>query len=263
MAAFLGLSVAQFMERHVRTVPDPREGPGKGEPRLALAEYPDGRCALLEGRNECRVYGVRPMLCRAFPYWPSVLGGGEGLERARATCPGLVVRPPEDQRRSALARFDALVAACEDAWAAESGRFHSDSTCTRPAAEDGEHFVRGLEAEWVLARADPPVETALRVGDCPWRSGAPSFDSGAEHSHSVGEIAHRCAAGPGRPLACRLRAHFRGRPEREEHAAVLVAELERLVKELDWPSSYGRLFEEIASRTQGNDVAEAKGSGVT
>lgn len=33
----------------------------------------DGRCALLDENNHCRVYATRPTQCRTYPYWPEIL----------------------------------------------------------------------------------------------------------------------------------------------------------------------------------------------
>jgi hypothetical protein len=58
MAAFLGLSECDFIERHTRLRPD-RRG-------LALQDAPDGACILLAG-GDCRVQPVKPQQCRDFP----------------------------------------------------------------------------------------------------------------------------------------------------------------------------------------------------
>ena len=61
--------------------------------RLSLREGANGACCLLEGLSECSVYDARPDQCRSFPYWPSILAGGEALGEAAAYCPGLEVLP--------------------------------------------------------------------------------------------------------------------------------------------------------------------------
>ena len=64
MAAALEMSQEAFRQRHVRTVPDPRE---PGAVREALRERHEGeggRCTLLEGNNHCSVYSARPRHCQ-------------------------------------------------------------------------------------------------------------------------------------------------------------------------------------------------------
>lgn len=59
IAAFLGLSVAEFTERYTRLTGD-RQG-------LSLVERTDECCIFLSGMNECEIYSVRPQQCRGFP----------------------------------------------------------------------------------------------------------------------------------------------------------------------------------------------------
>ena len=58
MAAFLGVSELDFIERYTRLRPD-RRG-------LALAGCAGGACIFLAGRD-CRVQPVKPQQCRDFP----------------------------------------------------------------------------------------------------------------------------------------------------------------------------------------------------
>ncbi len=85
LAQSLSLSPEAFRRRFVRTVPCPRTG----VLREALTERLDGRCALLEGHNECGVYSARPEHCRRFPFWSSISNDPAAFERALELCPGL------------------------------------------------------------------------------------------------------------------------------------------------------------------------------
>lgn len=72
MAAHLGMSTDEFIQRYTQLRPD-RLG-------LALLEKPNGECVLLDG-VDCRVHPVKPRQCRTFPsewYVP------EFAERCRA-----------------------------------------------------------------------------------------------------------------------------------------------------------------------------------
>lgn len=58
LAAFLGLTEHEFIQRHTRLAED-RQG-------LALEEKPNRDCVFLVGRD-CRVQPVKPQQCRDFP----------------------------------------------------------------------------------------------------------------------------------------------------------------------------------------------------
>lgn len=59
IAAFLGMTEAEFIERETEVAPD-RKG-------LILKSCPDGACAWLMDDNLCRINPVKPDKCRTFP----------------------------------------------------------------------------------------------------------------------------------------------------------------------------------------------------
>ena len=68
------MSEADFIANETNLAPD-RKG-------LVLKDRPDGVCAMLDERNRCRIYPVRPEKCRTFPYeWTN--------EGSATYCPGL------------------------------------------------------------------------------------------------------------------------------------------------------------------------------
>ena len=74
IAAHLGLREADFIANETDIAPD-RKG-------LVLKDRPDGACVMLDERNRCRIYPVRPEKCRTFPYeWVN--------EESSSYCPGL------------------------------------------------------------------------------------------------------------------------------------------------------------------------------
>ena len=74
IADFLGLDEKDFVENETALAPD-RKG-------LVLLDRPDGACAMLDEKNQCRIYPVRPEKCRTFPYeWTN----SDSLDY----CPGL------------------------------------------------------------------------------------------------------------------------------------------------------------------------------
>ena len=58
VAAFLGLSEDEFVQKHTR-LNQHRTG-------LSLLEHPDGTCVWLDGMD-CRLQAVKPAQCRGFP----------------------------------------------------------------------------------------------------------------------------------------------------------------------------------------------------
>src|SRR6185437_15584358 len=81
LAAFLGLSEKDFVERHTRLRND-RTG-------LALKERDDHSCIFLEG-NSCLVHAVKPQQCQEFPnHWANLLWGKVSVETMRRDYPML------------------------------------------------------------------------------------------------------------------------------------------------------------------------------
>lgn len=74
MAAHLGVGEDDFIGRFADIAADRRS--------LVLKDRADGACVMLGDDNRCRVYPVRPKMCRTFPYeWINVNSYGY--------CPGL------------------------------------------------------------------------------------------------------------------------------------------------------------------------------
>jgi Fe-S-cluster containining protein len=83
MAEFLGLSPAEFECGYVWD---------KYETR-SLRELENLDCVFLEsdegGGARCALYSVRPLQCRTFPFWPSLLGDKSVWDRYASSCPGM------------------------------------------------------------------------------------------------------------------------------------------------------------------------------
>jgi Fe-S-cluster containining protein len=60
IAAFLGMSTDEFMERYTRLTEDRQ--------RLSLVEKPDHACIFLDDESGCEINDVKPRQCRDFPY---------------------------------------------------------------------------------------------------------------------------------------------------------------------------------------------------
>ena len=74
IAAFLGMSEQEFIDRETEIAPD-RKG-------LVLKSRSDESCVYLTDDNRCQIHPVKPDKCRTFPYeWTN--------EESSTYCPGL------------------------------------------------------------------------------------------------------------------------------------------------------------------------------
>jgi len=75
--------------------------------RLSLRELDDGgrvlvsaadeRCIFLDSDGGCRVSPVRPLQCRAYPFWPELVNSATAWQRESRRCEG-INRGPEVAR---------------------------------------------------------------------------------------------------------------------------------------------------------------------
>ena len=88
MAAALNMGCEEFAGIFCRWI-----SVGNGLAHLSLKEKSNFDCVLWtinagEGGG-CSVYNERPLQCRAFPFWPSMLASRESWEAAAGDCPGM------------------------------------------------------------------------------------------------------------------------------------------------------------------------------
>lgn len=60
--------------------------------RYSLTEKPNGDCVFLQargGQRTCRIYPVRPLQCRTWPFWTINLKSPQAWAEAGQTCPGI------------------------------------------------------------------------------------------------------------------------------------------------------------------------------
>jgi len=99
--AHLQLSSGWFRRRYLRRL-------ATGE--LVAASGGEGRCVFLRPDGRCRVYPVRPLQCRTYPFWPEVAGSAAAWKREARRCEGIdrgaVVAPGRIRRalRACLAQ---------------------------------------------------------------------------------------------------------------------------------------------------------------
>ena len=59
------------------------------EGEQVLAAGADERCIFLDAEGKCRVYAVRPVQCRTYPFWPELVGSAGAWNREARRCEGI------------------------------------------------------------------------------------------------------------------------------------------------------------------------------
>jgi len=76
----LGVSLAWFRRRYLTRTP---------EDEVVLASDKQGRCTFLGADNGCRIYRVRPLQCRTYPFWPETMASQAAWRREAKRCEGV------------------------------------------------------------------------------------------------------------------------------------------------------------------------------
>ena len=86
LGSALNMGYEEFTVAYCRWVPM-----ANGICRLSLKEKANYDCVFWSmGPDEgCRVYDARPLQCRTFPFWASVLSAKESWKTAARSCPGM------------------------------------------------------------------------------------------------------------------------------------------------------------------------------
>ncbi len=82
IAKFLGMSESELRADYIRRV----------GLRISLTERPNGDCMFLEkakGGRGCRIYSVRPLQCRTWPFWNLNLRSQNSWNKAGVKCCGI------------------------------------------------------------------------------------------------------------------------------------------------------------------------------
>jgi Fe-S-cluster containining protein len=82
LSAACKMEYTDFVKVRCRWVPS-----GSGQERLSLREKADYDCVFW--KEGCTVYDARPLQCRSFPFWHSVLSSREAWGITGTTCPGI------------------------------------------------------------------------------------------------------------------------------------------------------------------------------
>ena len=86
---------------------------------VSLQERPDYDCIFLTPSG-CMVYDARPLQCRTYPFWPSVIESRESWEREGRSCPGIgkgkALPREEIERRASLRTEPYMILKGKDIW---------------------------------------------------------------------------------------------------------------------------------------------------
>jgi Fe-S-cluster containining protein len=78
MAQLLDMDFREFMDKYCRAA--------FGD--VSLKELPNGDCVFWSEEG-CRIYPVRPVQCRTFPFWREYVRSARSWRRAGRRCPGV------------------------------------------------------------------------------------------------------------------------------------------------------------------------------
>ena len=84
LGAALNMGYREFTETFCRWVPS-----ANGTEQLSLKEKSNNDCIFWVAEGGCSVYETRPLQCRAFPFWSSVVSSRKNWEITAADCPGV------------------------------------------------------------------------------------------------------------------------------------------------------------------------------
>jgi Fe-S-cluster containining protein len=80
-------AIADHLDRPVGEIRLLHTRPARG--RVSLTEHLNGDCTFFDpATRKCRVYPVRPIQCRTWPFWSANVETPETWQRTCETCPG-------------------------------------------------------------------------------------------------------------------------------------------------------------------------------
>ncbi|MBA2369211.1 MAG: YkgJ family cysteine cluster protein [Candidatus Protochlamydia sp.] len=84
IATHLNLSIQDFSHKYLRLV----------HGRLSLLEDPKSYDCIFLKDKKCQIYALRPVQCRTFPWWPTLLDSEESWKKASYGCEGISRKAP-------------------------------------------------------------------------------------------------------------------------------------------------------------------------
>ena len=106
LTAHMRMRYTDFVREFCRWVGD------GGDERLSLTEKPNFDCIFWDGN--CTVYQYRPLQCRTFPFWQSMVSSRGAWAAAARDCPGInrgAAHPREEIEACLAGRADETIIA--------------------------------------------------------------------------------------------------------------------------------------------------------
>lgn len=82
ISSFLDIPNETFLKTYCRLVPMGNFS------MISIIEKPNNDCIFLN-ESGCSIYEVRPLQCRSYPFWESILDSKEAWDREAEVCPGM------------------------------------------------------------------------------------------------------------------------------------------------------------------------------
>ncbi len=78
IAEYLKLDINDFGAKYLRKIKD----------KYSLIEKPNHECIMYEN-GRCKIYAVRPLQCKTFPFWPEILKDKDFWDAMAENCKGI------------------------------------------------------------------------------------------------------------------------------------------------------------------------------
>lgn len=80
-------AIAEYLHEPVGAIRLLHTRPARG--KVSLTEFANGDCVFFDPATRgCKVYPVRPVQCRTWPFWSSNIANPEGWQQVQQGCPG-------------------------------------------------------------------------------------------------------------------------------------------------------------------------------
>ncbi|MFO1095833.1 MAG: YkgJ family cysteine cluster protein [Planctomycetaceae bacterium] len=80
-------AIARHLDKPIGEIRLLHTRPARG--LTSLVDYANGDCTFFDPRTRhCRIYEVRPVQCRTWPFWRSNIASAAAWSQTQATCPG-------------------------------------------------------------------------------------------------------------------------------------------------------------------------------
>jgi len=89
ISTYLNISIYDFMNNYSTLITDLFSiNYGYIKKAYSINEIDDGSCIFLKDKK-CLIYPVRPLQCRSYPFWPSIIKTEKNWEDEKRYCPGI------------------------------------------------------------------------------------------------------------------------------------------------------------------------------